>query len=120
MMSDAIMLLGFPLAAYYITWVIVHSSIAEPIVQRWQFHWEERWIRRRAGDDEELAAQLWEDDWHSRLAYLPTCAWCTGFWVSGALLAVTILFVTVPLWWLFWLGTCGFIGVVDSLTHREA
>lgn len=110
-----------PLATYYLTWVIVRSKIANPVVERWQFFWEDRRINRVARGDDELKHRLWENgEWTSKLAYLPTCAWCTGFWVSGFTIGFTYVAVPVPLWWLLWLATSAFIGLVDTLTHREA
>lgn len=121
-MRDALTIALLPLAAYYVTWVIVHSKIAVSLVERWQFHWESRYIRRYAGDDENQAARMWEGDWHSRLAYLPTCAWCTGFWVS-LLFTVTVLPATTvppwPLWPLTTLGVAAIIGIIDTIVHHE-
>jgi hypothetical protein len=109
------------LAAYTVTWVIVHGKIASPIVERWQYRWEDRWIKKHAGVNEAVAARMWDTDgWNSRLAYLPTCAWCTGFWVSGALIAMTYPFAEVPLWPLTWLAMTAVVGLLDSLMHREA
>jgi hypothetical protein len=111
-MVDALVVLLLPLAAYYVSWLVVHSKIASGYVARWQIFWERRWVDRHpdAPDSQE---------WQSRLAYLPSCIWCTGFWVSGSLLGITAMFQPVPLWGLLWLATAAVIGIIDSLTHRE-
>lgn len=112
-MRDALVVLLLPLAAYFISWVIVHSKIALPFVMRWQLFWERRWERRHpeGGDT---------DEWQSRLAYLPSCIWCTGFWISGMVITATGFFISVPLWGLVWLYMAALIGIIDSLTHRDA
>lgn len=112
-MSEALTILLLPLAAYYVSWVIVHSKIASKYVGRWQVFWENRWINRHPDEPE-------SDEWQSKLAYLPTCIWCTGFWVSGWMMFITMFFTPVPLWGLFWLANAAVIGIIDSLTHREA
>lgn len=110
-----------PLASFYVTWLIVHSKIASTYVERWQSFWEDRFIKRHAKGDEQLHDRMWATgEWHSRLAYLPTCAWCTGFWVTGFTIGFTYLAVPIPLWGLLWLATSAFIGLLDGLTHREA
>lgn len=108
------------LASYFVSWVIVHSKIASDLVEKWQFHWETRWVDKHAAD--ELQRQrLWEvEGWNSRLAYLPTCIWCTGFWVSGAVIGVTAVFTPVPEWPLLWLATSATVGVIDSEVNRKA
>jgi len=119
--SDELLVTLLVLASYYVTWVIVHSTIASPLVERWQFFWEDRWVKRHAGPNKEVAARMWESDgWNSKLAYLPTCAWCTGFWVSGAVVGLTSLLEPVPLWPLVWPASAAVIGLLDSLTHHDA
>lgn len=108
------------LASYYITWVIVHSIVASPLVDRWQFFWEDRWVKRHTETDDQAAAAWEVDGWNSRMAYLPSCSWCTGFWVSGVVVGLTSLLEPVPLWPLVWPASTAVVGLLDSLTHREA
>ena len=102
-----------PLAAYFVSWVIVHSAIAQPIVSRWQDFWERRWYRRHPDAPG-------SEDWKSHLAYLPSCIWCTGFWVSGVMVMLTHIAVPVPYAPLSWLAMVAVIGSLDSLTHHDA
>lgn len=112
-MRSAPVVLLIPLAAYYVSWLVVHSRIATPLVARWQLFWERRWDRRHPDAEP-------SDEWRSSLAYLPTCIWCTGFWVSGVIIGATCFFTVVPLWGLMWLATAALVGIIDTLTHREA
>lgn len=114
------MLIPMILTAYFVTWVIVRSRIASPLVERWQMHWEGRWIRKHAADEVTEAAYWETNEWNSDLAYLPTCAYCAGFWVSGAVVGITALVDGVPHWYLTWPALAGAVGLIDSLTHREA
>lgn len=110
------MILLLPLAAYYVSWVIVHSKIASKYVDRWQTYWETRWYDRRPD-----AAP--SDEWQSKLAYLPSCIWCTGYWVSLGFVLAVLPFTEIPVWplWpLILLYMSALIGIIDSLTHREA
>ena len=64
---------------------------------------------------------MWEDEgWNSKLAYLPTCAYCTGFWVSGLVVGVAQFAAPMTIWWLVWLASAALVGLVDSLVHHEA
>lgn len=127
-MNDALLdaltvALVFP-AAYLVTWLVVRGKITEPLVNAWQFHWESRWIKRHARGDEEAESLLWEsNEWNSKLAYLPTCAYCTGYWVSVALVASVMPSTSVPVWplWpLLVLASTAATGLLDALTHNEA
>lgn len=48
------------------------------------------------------------------LGYLVRCDWCAGVWVSGLIVGVTQLLVSVPLPVLVWLGCAGFQGLLAS------
>lgn len=123
-MGDVLTVALLPLAAYYVTWLITHSKIADPIVTRWQAYWEFRWIRKHTtpgSDAERNAAE--SDGWNSKLAYVVTCPWCTGYWVSLGFVLAVLPFTDIPVW-PFWslilLYMSALIGIIDSLTHREA
>lgn len=123
-MLKALVIVLLPLAAYYVTWLITHSKIADPIVTRWQAYWEFRWIQKHTmpGSDAEREA-VESDGWNSKLAYLVTCAWCTGYWVSLVFITSVMPSTDIPVW-PFWplilLASAAVIGIIDSLTHREA
>jgi uncharacterized protein DUF1360 len=121
-MVSVLVMITLPLASFYVTWLVVRSRIAAPFVEKWQYRWEERWINHETTDQSERE-QLWEGEWNSKLAYLPTCAWCTGYWVTLTLIIVTMPSTDVPIWpvWpLYLLATTAFVGIMDFLTHREA
>lgn len=66
-----------------------------------------RWVRRRT-------ARAEDDGWQYELI---TCPWCMGAWISGALVLITDLFVSVPYPWLMWgvvATITGFIGQYDE------
>jgi hypothetical protein len=123
-MPEALVVLLLPPAAYYVSWVIVHSKIADPIVGRWMAYWETRWIRKNTEPGSRAEFHAVETEvWNSKLAYLPSCIWCTGFWVSLFTVAVVLPFTSItiwPLWPLILLYMSALIGIIDSLTHREA
>jgi hypothetical protein len=112
-MREGIIVLGLPLAAYYVSWLIVHAKITSKWVGRWQVFWESRWERRHPDAED-------SEEWQSKLAYLPSCIWCAGFWVSGIMLGVTALFQPIPLFGILWLAMAAVIGLLDSLVHRKA
>lgn len=120
-MSDAIYVsVLIALTSTFITWVIVNSKIASRYVTEWQFHWEHRWIKKRTepGSTEEFDA-VESDEWNSKMAYLPTCHWCTGFWVSGATVLATYLTVGAPYPLLLWPAVTTVVGLLLDETHHK-
>jgi hypothetical protein len=121
--NDILVIGMLPLAAYYVTWLITHSKIADPIMTRWQAYWERRWITKHAKNEHEAAVLAAGTEWNSKLAYLVTCPWCTGYWVSLGFVLAVLPFTDLPVWplWpLILLYMSALIGIIDSLTHREA
>lgn len=116
-MSEAWLFVLGTLAAYFVTWVTVESTIAQPIVDPVRKWLERRWIRKHAGDDEDLT-YLFEHSptWNAKLAYLLSCIPCLGFWVSGActvLLSVAYGLDYPVVAWLAMSGIVGLIGRFD-------
>jgi hypothetical protein len=98
------------LAAYRVTRLATADKIAEPFMERLRWWFEKRWYAKH---DEEGS----QTDWNSKWAYLLSCAWCLGFWVSG----VTTVLVSMAygldypiLTWLAMSTVVGFLGRIDG------
>lgn len=75
----------FAFACYRVTRFVTMDKIGEPFFEPIRLRLEARWIRKHAGDDEDLAHLYGKSaEWNSKLAFLLSCPWCLGFWVSGA------------------------------------
>lgn len=116
-MSDAWLFTLGTLASYFVTWVVVESAIAEPIVSPVRGFFERRWILKRAALGSPKASALASSEtWNSKLAYLLSCIPCLGFWVAGAvtmLLSVAYGLNYPILTWLAMAGVVGLIGRFD-------
>lgn len=88
-MGDLILVVLLALASYRLTRIVVEDTITEPTRQ---------WLLAR------LPAF-----WGQGL----TCAWCVGWWISGALAVVATLssLVALPLW-LTWLAVATLTGII--------
>jgi hypothetical protein len=74
-MSEWWLVLLATAAAYRVTRVVTTDKITEPVFERLRWTLERRW-QAKHGDGSDT-------DWNSKLAYLLSCPWCLGFWVSG-------------------------------------
>lgn len=79
------------LASCYVVYVITRSDF--PLVE---------WMRVKV-------FERWEEG--SVPAYLATCPWCVGFYVSGLVTLLTDVFVGVPAPFLVWLASAGVVGL---------
>lgn len=109
-MADLLVFILLALASYRITRIVTQDKITERIFDRLRWWFERRWYDRHdeAGSDTEF---------NSKLAYLLSCAWCLGFWVSGVgtLLVSVVYGLDYPvLTWLAVSTLVGLIGRVDS------
>ena len=52
---------------------------------------EKRWVQARSRKGTLTDEQLENTKWNSKLAYMLSCTWCTGFWVSGVLSVILSL-----------------------------
>lgn len=117
-MHDAVLFVVLALACYRVTRFVVQDTIAEPIFGRLRDALEFRWIRKhtRPGSPEEFDA-IESEKFNSKLAYLLSCPWCLGFWVSGVgTLLVSIAYgLDYPvITWLAVSTVIGFLGRIDS------
>lgn len=104
------------LGSYFVTWVVVESAIAQPIVEPVRRRFERRWIRKHATTRSERLAYGSTDTWNSKWAYLLSCIPCLGFWVSGAftMLLSVVYGLNYPIFtWLAMAGVIGLIGRFD-------
>lgn len=98
------------LAAYRLTRLATTDKITEPLMERVRWWLEKRWESKHAepGSDTE---------WNSKIAFMLSCPWCLGFWVSGAatVLVSAVYGLDYPvLTWLAMSTVIGFIGRIDS------
>lgn len=119
-MHDAVLFVLLALACYRVTRFVVKDTIAEPIFGRLREALEYRWIRKHTtpGTPEEFDA-IESEKFNSKLAYLLSCPWCLGFWVSGAgsLLVSVAYGLDYLIFAMLWLATStivGLIGRIDS------
>jgi len=117
-MPDWVLLVLLALASYRVTRFVAKDAIAAPVFDRLREWLEVRWIRRhtRPGSPEEFDA-IESDTFNSRIAYLLSCAWCLGFWVSGAATLLVSLAYGLDYPVLVWLASStaiGLIGMVDD------
>lgn len=106
------------LASYRVTRIVTQDKITEPVFDLIRQRLEYRWIHRNTvpGSDAEFDA-IESDEYNSKLAYLLSCAWCLGFWVSGAAtLLVSLAYgLDYPVFtWLASSTIVGLIGRIDS------
>lgn len=108
-MSEVWLVLLATLAAYRITRLVTKDTIAEPVTERVRWWFERRWQRKHGPGSGE--------DWNSKLAYLLSCPWCLGFWVSGVtavLLSLAYGLDYPVITWLAMSTVIGFLGRIDS------
>jgi hypothetical protein len=74
-MSEWWLVLLATAAAYRATRLVTTDKITEPLFERLRWALERRWHAKHDGGS--------DTDWNSKLAYLLSCPWCLGFWVSG-------------------------------------
>lgn len=117
-MADPWLFVLLALACYRVTRLVTMDKITEPIFEPIRERLEARWINRHAGDDENLAYLYGKSaEWNSKLAFMLSCPWCLGFWVSGAgTLLVSLAYgLDYPILTWFALSTVvGFLGRIDS------
>ena len=105
-------------AAYRVTRLVATDKITEPFFESIRQRLEYRWIRKHAGDDEDRVLFFAQSsEWNSKLAYLLSCPWCLGFWVSGVvtvILSVAYGLHYPILTWLAMSTGVGFLGRIDS------
>lgn len=52
-----------------------------------------------------------EDHW---ITYLTQCDWCAGWWVTGGVVGLSVLFVSVPLPILVWAAAAAVVGLIAA------
>jgi len=98
------------LAAYRVTRLVTSDKITEPIFDRIRFGLERRWYVKHGPADSDT-------HFNSKLAYLLSCPWCLGFWVSGATTVVLSWAYGLDypiLTWLAMSTVVGFLGRIDG------
>jgi hypothetical protein len=115
-MSDALLITLLALACYRVTRLVTTDKIAEPIFEPFRQRLEDRWQRKHYSEYVPDAVR-YSPTWNSKLAFMLSCPWCLGFWVSGAgTLIVSIVYgLDYPILTWFAVSTAvGFIGRFDS------
>lgn len=108
-MGDAWLFILLALASYRVTRLVTTDKITEPIFERVRWSLERRWYAKHDGGS--------DTHFNSKLAFMLSCPWCLGFWVSGAgtLLVSLVYGLDYPaLTWLAVSTAVGFLGQLDS------
>ena len=98
------------LACYRVTRLVTTDKITERFFDKIRFGLEHRWYAKHGpvGSDTHF---------NSKLAFLLSCPWCLGFWVSGAgtLLVSLVYGLDYPIITWFAVSTViGFLGRFDT------
>lgn len=117
-MHDAVLFAVLALACYRITRLVTTDKITEPIFEPLRQRLELAWQRKHYPDYVPDAIRD-SETWNSKLAFMLSCPWCLGFWVSGAgsLLVSVAYGLDYLMFALLWLATStivGLIGRIDS------
>jgi hypothetical protein len=116
-MHDAWLFVLLALACYRVTRLVTTDKITEPVFEPLRQRLETRWIAKHAETDLEVLKYEASETWNSKLAFMLSCPWCLGFWVSGAgTLLVSLAYgLDYPIFTWFALSTVvGFLGRFDS------
>lgn len=109
-MDDFALFILLALACYRVTRLVTTDKITEPVFDRMRFGLERRWYAKHGPEGSDT-------HFNSKLAYLLSCPWCLGFWVSGAgTLLVSLAYgLDYPIITWFALSTViGFLGRLDT------
>ncbi len=120
-MSDPWLFLLGTFAAYFVSWVIVESAIAQPFVERLRWRFERRWLARlesKHDDEREIQARMNSDIFNSKAAYLLSCIPCLGFWVSGAVTVLLSLAYGLDYPIVAWLAMSGIVGLIGRFDRN--
>lgn len=116
-MSELVFVVLGALAAYRLTRIITTDKITEPFFESLRYRLERRWVRAKFRKGTITDEQVESGEWQSKLAFLLSCPWCLGFWVS-AVFAVVLSVANVldypMLSWLAMSTLVGFLGRIDS------
>jgi hypothetical protein len=93
---NAVDFLILALAAYRITRLIVEDTLLEPLRER---------VWKRFPPE-------------TKLGYLFTCFWCTGFWVSVLIVAVYLLLPSATIAIALVFALSAVVGIIDTILHR--
>lgn len=109
-MHDVWLVLLLALACYRVTRLVTTDKITEPIFDRLRFGLERRWYEKHGPEGSDT-------HFNSKLAFMLSCPWCLGFWVSGVgTLIVSLAYgLDYPiLTWLALSTIVGFLGRFDT------
>lgn len=109
-MGDVGLFILLALACYRVTRLVTTDKITEPIFDRLRFGLEHRWYAKHGPEGSDT-------HFNSKLAFMLSCPWCLGFWVSGAgTLLVSLAYgLDYPiLTWLALSTIVGFLGRFDT------
>lgn len=109
-MDDLGLFVLLALACYRVTRLVTTDKITDPIFERVRWSFERRWYAKHDEDGSQT-------EWNSKLAFMLSCPWCLGFWVSGlGTLLVSLAYgLDYPiLTWLALSTVVGFLGRIDS------
>lgn len=109
-MHDFALFILLALACYRVTRLVTTDKITGPIFDRLRFGLERRWYAKHGPEGSDT-------HFNSKLAFMLSCPWCLGFWISGvATLLVSLAYgLDYPIITWFALSTVvGFLGRFDT------
>jgi hypothetical protein len=98
------------LATYRVVRLVITDKITEPIFDRIRFGLERRWYAKHGPEGSDT-------HFNSKMAFLLSCPWCLGFWVSGVTTVVVSMAYGLDypiLTWLAMSTVVGFLGRIDG------
>jgi hypothetical protein len=98
------------LATYRVVRLVITDKITEPIFDRIRFGLERRWYAKHGPEGSDT-------HFNSKMAFLLSCPWCLGFWVSGVTTVVVSMSYGLDypiLTWLAMSTVVGFLGRIDG------
>ena len=111
-MSEVVILILSALAGYRLTRLVTTDRLFSGVFGRLREWYERRWERRHGLEDIE------SESWQSFGAYFLSCAWCVGFWISGAITLVMWRVADMDYPVLMWLAVSTLVGLLGEL-ERE-
>lgn len=110
-MHNAGLFILLALACYRVTRLGTTDKITEPIFEPMRQRLENRWQRKHYPEYVPEAIRE-SETWNSKLAFMLSCPWCLGFWVSGAgTLLVSLAYgLDYPI--LTWLALSTIVGIL--------
>lgn len=101
-----VLFVGISLAAYRLTRLFTKDSLFD--------NQRKAWLKRFPPDTAHARASGKKPSDVSKWGQLVVCPWCIGAWISGLVVAIVSIFVSVPLPLLWWFATSTVVGLIGA------